>query len=540
MKLYIVPFVTLALYASFAASASAALVEVPLGNLFDDSSGTSLSDAIATDTYQASGESTDLGVNTVFMGDLSVAQTIAPGVSFNFSGNGGGGSGTSGTPGNDSRRAGEGVPIRTTASVNTSLTSATPIEQGIGIHSNGLVTFDLNAIRGAGGLANMPTYFTAKTGLNDTSNGGDIRTALILSDDSGNVLAAYLNGEKLAVTQTAGVWSFNSAPARGLSGTGAGNRLAELKVPVGTDARYLTLAVTSNGSGISDHGVFSGANWEPNAIPLGNLFGDGAGTSLSDAIATDPRAQQASASDRYIDTALNGGMNGPVTIAAGGSSDVRFDLSNAGATIPNGGGLPGNDARFGLPIQTRGLDSQTYSSTAVIEDGIFAHANGLVTFDLDEIRLGGNMTDDTEFFFRAKAGINDSANNDGSLRTIAIVSNDSGSVIDAYINGIQAGTAGLTVSFNGSEWVFGGTIPSEITGNSFHNYNVLLGSDASFLTLATTSGASGGNDHGVFSGARLVTAAALVVPEPSAMTLAACGLLGMLGFAWRHRRSQKM
>lgn len=31
-----------------------------------------------------------------------------------------------------------------------------------------------------------------------------------------------------------------------------------------------------------------------------------------------------------------------------------------------------------------------------------------------------------------------------------------------------------------------------------------------------------------------------VVPEPSAIILAACGLLGMIGFAWRRRRSQTM
>ena len=73
---------------------------IPLDNLFDDPQGTPLADAIESDTYQAEGQVTDLGVHTVELGTLNQNLAITPNVSFNLS-SVGGGSGESGPISND-------------------------------------------------------------------------------------------------------------------------------------------------------------------------------------------------------------------------------------------------------------------------------------------------------------------------------------------------------------------------------------------------------------------------------------------------------
>ena len=506
---------------------------VALGNLFDDNAGTGLDAAIASDTYGASAATTDLGIETVIQGNLNVAQTIAPGVSFNLGVNAGGGSlAANSIAANDTRRPGENIPLRTTGTVDTGLTSGSAIEDGIGIHANGLVTFDLDDLRAAGNLSTFASYFTAKGALNDTSSGGDVNAIAIVSDGAGNVLGGWLNGQKIGVTNTAGTWTFDAASIRDLDGSGA-ERRTEFAFWLAPEARYLTLAGTSNGGISSDHVAFVDSNWESAAIPLSNLFGDSAGTSLADAIISDPRGQAAASADRFVDVALNGGMSGNVTIGGTGLSEIVFNLTTVGGGA-NGAGFAGNDTRRAggaaeFAIQTRGLDNlQTnaaYAGTTVIEDGIGMHANSLVTFDLAEIRVAGDLAFNQEFIFRARGGIGDTAGTADDLRTVFIVSDGEGNVLAALINGIVQ-----SIAEAGGVWSVTGSIPGEETGNTFVDYDVFLAGNARFLTLATTSGDIS-SDHGVFSGARLVLVSN--VPAPAALP-AGLALIGMI--AARRRR----
>ena len=509
------------------------LQAVPLDNLFDDPAGTVLHAAVASDTYQAEGAVGDLGVVTVIDGGLGSAQTIAPGLSFNFGVNAGGANNAvGGRPANDTYRSVASVPIRTTGVVDSGLSGPPKIEDGVGMHADELVTFDLAAIRAAGGLSAFPSYFTARGGLNDDTAAGDLNLAVIVSDAAGYVLAGYVNGERIGTSQSGGVWTFDAAPAKTLTGSGVANRVAPFAVPIPQQAAYLTLASLSKGNASSDHGVFSAATWESAAIPLGNLFGDPAGTSLLDAIASDPRGQAPNAAgDRFIDVAQAGSLGGDVTVAGAAGTPVVFAMNTAGGGS-SGAGLPGNDTRrqgaAELAIQTRGLDAQALTTTGVIEDGIGIHANALVTFDLDQIRTAGDFDLDQAFTFRARAGIGDTADTRGTLRTVVIVSGDDGDVLAGYVNGMLQ-----SVSQSGGVWSFDSPIPGEIAGNTFHAYDVLLSGDARYLTLAATSGDISA-DHGVFSAARLVVATA--VPEPSTFALAALGLLGLVALARRRVR----
>ena len=80
----------------------ASAVVIPLGNLFDDPKLTPLATAITSDTFAATGDATDLGVQTVIDGGLNVPVVIAPGITFDFSNAGGSAGGAFGDFRNDS------------------------------------------------------------------------------------------------------------------------------------------------------------------------------------------------------------------------------------------------------------------------------------------------------------------------------------------------------------------------------------------------------------------------------------------------------
>ncbi len=234
---------------------------IPLGNLFDDANNMSLTAAIATDTFKATADASDLGVNKVLTGGSATRDLDQAGqVSFNLS-NLGWQSNQYSDPVNDANASPSNErPIRTTGSSN-GLPTFQKIEDGVGLHANGLVTFDLNELRTAGGFAaSQPFRFVAdRVGMNDLG-GGSIRTAVIVSNAQG-VLSGVVNGQSVAVTNTSGTWSFSGTiPAAQTSSSG----LVSLNIDLPSTARYLTLLVTGAGDGIgSDHGVFSGARLIP-------------------------------------------------------------------------------------------------------------------------------------------------------------------------------------------------------------------------------------------------------------------------------------
>ncbi len=473
---------------------------VALSNLLDDSAGTPLVDAIATDTFGASANTNDLGVYAVIAGSLNSSQTIAPGVSFDLS-NAGGGSSSAGNPGNDVLRAGDLRAIRTTGAGPVG--SNQKIEDGIGIHANGLLTFDLGEIRAAGNFLNTDGYFTARGGVNDTAapSNGSVRTIAILSDSAGNVLGGYINGQRVEVSQQGGTWSFSGAVPGSLSGSGD-NRFAQFAFGVPAEAAYLTLAATGGSSIDSDHAVFSGASLEFNSIPLGNLFDDAKGTLLTDAIATNTYGESGDPNDLGVETVIDGGFDSTKTIAPG----VQFNLANVGTSTEGDGVAPGNDTvndNIEQPIRSRGVSFGSLDEVTV-EDGIGMTADELITFDLDEIRSAGGLGSASQFQFKSRAAFSDWSPLGGNGgHAIAILSNDAGTVLGAWVNG-QA----TPVLNNAGVWSldFSGGLPAEITPTSGAvDFDIAVPSDASHLTLVSGGGANTTNvDELVFSGARLV------------------------------------
>jgi hypothetical protein len=146
-------------------------------------------------------------------------------------------------------------------------------EQGIGMHANALVTFDLAEIRRSGLLpADQKFVFIAdRAGINDDVAGSaapSAHLAVILSRPHRKeavydaVLAAEVNGKPLKVDENDMVYYFSDPPTAPLTGDG---RFVRFEIPVPADARYLTLVTTGAGGGPDgnpincDHAVFSGA-----------------------------------------------------------------------------------------------------------------------------------------------------------------------------------------------------------------------------------------------------------------------------------------
>ena len=231
-----------------------------LGNLFDDPAGTSLADAMPTDMFGAIAEISDLGVDTVVDDGLSGAVNInTAGILFDFVPVGGGGSHW-GTPANDCATPESNWCISTTGSREAGRPDAKH-EEGIGLHPNALVTFNLDELRAAG-LPQGEVTFLAKAALNDTCAGQEqgttVNTLVLLSNDRG-LLAGYVNGQQVSVEVRDGVWAFSGELPPPLDGK-KNVRSAMVQVVISESAKYLTLAVTDAGDGHAhDHAVFSGA-----------------------------------------------------------------------------------------------------------------------------------------------------------------------------------------------------------------------------------------------------------------------------------------
>ncbi len=532
----------------FGANLAAAATVVPLSNLFDDVNlatdpAMTLATAIGTDAYGASAGAADLGVDRVIASGsalpMNVAQSISPVLQFDYA-NVGGGTTFARPVTNDAWGTSGSGPIRTlgnnTGYVDSS--SAGKIEDGIGMHANGLITFDLNEIRTAGDLGTARGMFTTKIAQNDDQpTNGAWRATILVSDASGNILSSYINGQWATTGETtsgSGVYQFSSTIPNEMGGS-TGPTYATVAIP--DEAAYLTLAMTS-GDVSADHGVWSGAeiefNVNPGPIYLGNLFDDdvsaNSGLTLADALATDTFKAEASANSFGVDVVKAGGMD--VATAINGSN-VQFDFSvGVGGDASTSSGLA-NDAVGGdgnrPAIRTTGSSSPELSTTEKVEEGIGMHANHFVTFDLDEIRDAGGLPDDLKFL--AEGAINDSvadSTSGASIYTVALLSDDSG-VIAGYVNGQL-----VDITENAGVWSFSGSVPQRFEGatdNMSALFDIDLTADVKYLTLAVTAAGDGITaDHGVFSGARLT-----MVPEPSTLALSAIGLLA-LGWFVRRRK----
>lgn len=254
---------------------------IPLGNLFDDKSDVNLRNAVASDAFKAVASADSLGVDRVVQG-WGKSTDIAPQVRVSFE-----------SLGSDDRAHGAVVNdgwdaaggIRTQGARSPADLPRT--EQGIGMHANALITFDLDEIRRAGLIPadRILTFRVDRAGLNDDAFGaGSVHLAAIVSrprssaSEYDSILQAVVNGRPATMTENDGTYSVAGEFPAPLRGDG---KFAAFELQLPPEARYLTLVATGAGqpgednSISSDHAVFSGARIEYEADqPSGAIAAD--------------------------------------------------------------------------------------------------------------------------------------------------------------------------------------------------------------------------------------------------------------------------
>lgn len=242
---------------------------IPLGNLFDDRKGTSLTSALMTDPFRAQANNGSLGVDRVAYGWGGTTE-IAPGVQFDFS-----------SIGSDSRRHGAVTNDgwSNEGGIRTLGMSCPPsigrTEQGIGMHANALITLNLNEIRRAGLIPASETllFKVDRAGINDDSFGvgSSVHIAAIVSkpqsksSEFDSIIASYLDGNPAPIEENDAVYSFSGEipPAIGSDG-----RFVSFDVAIPPEAHSLTIAVTgaqisaTENTISSDHAVLSNVRIE--------------------------------------------------------------------------------------------------------------------------------------------------------------------------------------------------------------------------------------------------------------------------------------
>lgn len=244
----------------------------PLGNLFDDSASVGLNSAVATDRFKAVATTKSLGVDRVSHG-WGTRTKIAPDVEFDF-GKLGSDTQTFGAIVNDGWHA-DG-PLQT---LGKSLRKRTRQEQGIGMHANALISFDLDEIRSAGLMPSDQklVFKIDRAGINDDAfgSGASCHLAVVLSKPhkdkavSDAIIAGFVNGQAVEVDVNDFTYYFSGAIPEPMQAIGKFFSLS-LKIP--PDAKHLTLITTGAGepndnSISSDHAVFSGARLELDPLP---------------------------------------------------------------------------------------------------------------------------------------------------------------------------------------------------------------------------------------------------------------------------------
>ena len=254
---------------AFVAADERATVEpgtIPLGNLFDDKKGALLASAVVSDSFRSKASTESLGVVRVAHGWGSDTQ-IADGIQFDFK-----------SIGSDSRQHGEITNdgwsaeggIRTQGS--TCKPSIGRTEQGIGMHANALITFDLEEIRRAGLIppGQPMTFKVDRAGINDDSfgAGSSVHLAVLVSKPHAKesafdaIIAGYVDGQSAQVAENDTVYYFDGDIPEPIKADG---HFVSFDVQIPADAHYLTIAATgaqiseAENTISSDHAVLSHA-----------------------------------------------------------------------------------------------------------------------------------------------------------------------------------------------------------------------------------------------------------------------------------------
>lgn len=259
---------------------------LPLGNLFDDSASVSLDAALATDKFKATANADRLGVDRVAFG-WGTETRIAPDVQFDFA-KLGSSSHSYGAVINDAWFTQGGINTR-----GKRQGSNKKAEQGIGMHANALVTFDLDEIRRAG---LMPTdqkfvFKVDRAGINDDAFGSGASThlAVIVSRPHHDkavmdgVLSAHVNGQKMEIDFSDFTYYVAGALPDVIRADG---RFVAFDILIPAEAKHLTLVACGAGEPdenpiSSDHAVFSGVRLEMDPLPIEEVAADES-TSVTD------------------------------------------------------------------------------------------------------------------------------------------------------------------------------------------------------------------------------------------------------------------
>ena len=246
---------------------------IPLGNLFDDGKTVPLDGAIASDALGSVAEPTDLGVLKTAFG-WGERIHVGPEIDFDFV-----------HLGADARAYGK---ITNDAWLDKNGISTLGEgyqaggkrqEQGIGMHANALITFDLDEIRKAGLLPQDQRFKfkVDRAGINDDAlnSNASAHLAVVVSKPHKDrkvmdaILGGYVNGKKMQIAYSDFTYYFNGVIPPEIKANG---QFFEMDIDIPADARYVTLVALGAGGPAdntisSDHAVWSGVRLEANPLP---------------------------------------------------------------------------------------------------------------------------------------------------------------------------------------------------------------------------------------------------------------------------------